>query len=1034
MFNENSPSLGIIRETRSHWERRTPIVPDHVRKLVELGIQVYVQPSKLRIFSDEAYEEAGAILTEDLSVCGTILGVKQVSVSSLLPQRTFCMFSHTIKAQPENMPLLDAVLERKVRLIDYEAIVEVSQDASEGKLPGKRLVAFGRFAGLAGTITFLRGLGERLLALRYNTAFLHMGSAYMYPDLETAKDAVKRVGRMIEERGLPKELCPFIFAVTGNGRVSQGVQEILTLLPCMKVNVDELSTLSSSSVTEDMRRRIYYCVVTTEHMVTPIDSNVVFSKSDYYRNPSNYRPIFHEKVAPYVSVIIHGSYWDMSFCRLLTDSQLQSIVILQSQQRKKRLIGICDITCDYEGAIESLKKFTSIERPFYVYDTMNKDCLDDLSSLPEWGILFHATDNLPAELAKESSEHFSNSLLPFLPKLASHMPTNITELRYEDLPLELQRACIATNGKLTPHFSYISRLREIHEAKPNESQRFHRQVLLKGHLFDSRAINEALDIIEEEHCSFEILRWSIGQTRNMPSTLLLRLDANSEEHAEWVMKKLENVSGKNSNILEEASQSTLQVRDVYETRNSTNSKVLVLGSGRVAAPLIDYLADKEGYELTIASNEPQAAVKIARNRANIRTMLLTMEDMNVVKELIENHDVVVSLLPSQFHANVARLCVEIRKHFVTASYVSPEIQKLDQVARERNVMLVNEVGLDPGIDHMLAHKLIARVRSLNGEIVSFHSWCGGLPAPHCAHSNPFRYKFSWSPKGVLIASQADAKFREDGKLIQVAGKYLMTSARPVRSDVFPDVSLPLEVLPNRDSTQYIEEYQIPEAETVLRGTLRYAGFCEVMDGCMAVGLLETTKNDFLLQCVMENADRQHLREEARSLIASHWKHGRKLFEDQSVERQISSFQEDKAMEALEWLGLFDGELCQLLKVTESPVDALATILEKYLTLGGDEQDAVLMLVQVQYRLRNSHTLHTWTATLSEVGDMHWNSEAYKYTAMARTVGITCAMAVKLVTEKKISASGVIRPSPQLLSEPILSWLTKEGISIRYSET
>jgi len=308
---QGSPSLGIIRESRSHWERRSPIVPDHVRKLVELGIKVYVQPSKLRIFSDEAYEEAGAILSEDLSVCGTILGVKQAAISSLLPQRTYCMFSHTIKAQPENMPLLDAVLEKKIRLIDYEAIVEVSQESSEGRLPGRRLVAFGRFAGLAGTITFLRGLGERLLALRYNTAFLHMGSAYMYPDLETAKDAVRRVGKMIEERGLPKELCPFIFAVTGNGRVSQGAQEILTLLPCVKVNVEDLATLSSSSVTDEMRRRIYYTCVTTEHMVTPIDSSVPFSKADYYRNPSKYRPIFHEIVAPYVSVIIHGSYWDM---------------------------------------------------------------------------------------------------------------------------------------------------------------------------------------------------------------------------------------------------------------------------------------------------------------------------------------------------------------------------------------------------------------------------------------------------------------------------------------------------------------------------------------------------------------------------------------------------------------------------------------------------------------------------------------------------------------------------------------------------
>lgn len=424
--------------------------------------------------------------------------------------------------------------------------------------------------------------------------------------------------------------------------------------------------------------------------------------------------------------------------------------------------------------------------------------------------------------------------------------------------------------------------------------------------------------------------------------------------------------------------------------------------------------------------------------------------MSVVRQLIDNNDVVVSLLPSQFHSSIARICVDARKHFVTASYLSSEIRKLDQVARERNVILVNEAGLDPGIDHMLAHKLISQVRSQNGVIVSFQSWCGGLPAPQCAYSNPFRYKFSWSPKGVLVASQADAKYKENGKLIQVAGKYLMTSATPVKRDVFPDVSIPLEVLPNRDSTVYIEEvsesffrnhaiklspyqYQIPEAETVLRGTLRYAGFCQALHGCVAVGLLETSKNEFLLRCVMEGVDKQQLREEARSLIISHWKHGKQLFQDQNVEQALN-LDEEESMAALEWLGLFEGELRQLLKETESPVEALATILEKYLTLGEDEQDAVFMLVQVQYRLQDSSQLHTITATLSDFGDKDWNRQPYKYTAMARTVGITCAMAVKLVVEKRISGFGVICPSPQHLSEPILSWLTKEGISVRYSET
>eukprot|EP00871_Galdieria_phlegrea_P003334 jgi/Galph1/4000/GphlegSOOS_G2686.1 len=1037
MLEEIPLSIGIIRETRSHWERRTPLIPSHVVKLVEQGIRVYVQPSKLRIFSDDSYREAGAIVTEDISCCVTILGVKQVSVHALVPHRTFCMFSHTIKAQPENMPLLDAVLEKKVRLIDYEAIVQVADNTSQGRLPGRRLVAFGRFAGLAGTVTFLRGLGERLLSWRYNTAFLNMGSAYMYPDLESVKEAVRKVGRVIEKEGLPTELCPFIFAITGTGRVSQGVQEILKLLPHEKIEVNDLPHLSSQSVNkENMRYKIFFVVVSTEHMVTPVDPSASFSKADYYENPSRYRPVFHEKVAPFVSVIIHGSYWDRSFCRLLTDDQLQNITMEQMAHKRRRLIGICDITCDYEGAIQSLRQFTSIERPFYIYDPVSRECLDDLTSLPDRGILFHATDNLPAELPKESSEHFSNSLFKFLPSLAaSHYRDHSLSLEYEDLPVELQRACIAANGRLTPHFSYIARLREIHDKQPNETQRFHRQVLLKGHLFDSRAINDALDVIEAESCSFEIIHWTIGQTRNMPSTLLLRLDASSDEHAEFVVKKLEQVTGSSrveTSIEEEPNaRRALEVKNVYVMPHGNESKVLLLGSGRVAGPLVDYLVDKEGYELTIASNEPDAAKALAKNREKIRTLYFEIENNVLLKDLVEHHHIIVSLLPSPFHGRVARACIEVgERHLVTASYVSPEMQQLDEEAKEKHVILVNEVGLDPGIDHMLAHQLIGKVRQENGHVVSFHSWCGGLPAPSCATSNPFLYKFSWSPRGMLVASQASAKFQENGKQVNVEGEYLMTSARPVDISTFPEISLPLEVLPNRDSLQYIIEYNIPEAETVLRGTLRYAGFSRIMDACVALGLLKEEKNDWLTRLLSEKKDNQRLREEALERIRNHWGEGLQLCG--SKNREYDRKEEEKALQGIEWLGLFDGELRQYLSEEKSPVDALSKVLEKNLALREDEQDAVVMIVRVQYRVGDD--LRQLQATLTELGDAQWNKKPYAYTAMARTVGITCAMAVKLIKEQKISKCGVIRPSPKELSEPILKWIKEQGIQIKYSQS
>jgi alpha-aminoadipic semialdehyde synthase len=177
--------LGIRREDKNKWERRVPLAPEHVRKLVADGVRVIVQPSKLRIFPDAAYRDAGAELCEDLSPAGVILAVKEVPQSLLLSDKTWLFFSHTIKAQPKNMPLLDELLKRRIRLIDYECITV------GGQRGGKRLVAFGRYAGLAGMVDFLRGLGERFLSMGYSTPFLNVAAMYMYPDVSHALRAIE---------------------------------------------------------------------------------------------------------------------------------------------------------------------------------------------------------------------------------------------------------------------------------------------------------------------------------------------------------------------------------------------------------------------------------------------------------------------------------------------------------------------------------------------------------------------------------------------------------------------------------------------------------------------------------------------------------------------------------------------------------------------------------------------------------------------------------------------------------------------------
>ena len=234
--------IGIVRETKSKWERRAPLAPAHVAALVSAGLRVLVQPSSTRVFPDAAYAEAGAEVAEDLSPAALVLGVKEVPVRALLDggaagARTYAFFSHTIKAQAAGMGLLDALLSRRLRLLDYECIT------AGGVRGGRRLVAFGRFAGVAGMVDFLRGLGARCLALGYSTPFLGVAAMYMYPDVAAACAAVRACGEAIAQYGLPDALCPFTAVFTGDGNVSRGAREVFGLLPVTWVDPFALAEL-----------------------------------------------------------------------------------------------------------------------------------------------------------------------------------------------------------------------------------------------------------------------------------------------------------------------------------------------------------------------------------------------------------------------------------------------------------------------------------------------------------------------------------------------------------------------------------------------------------------------------------------------------------------------------------------------------------------------------------------------------------------------------------------------------------------------
>ncbi len=421
--------IGIRKEDKSRWERRTPLVPQDVRELVEMGYKIIVEPSPIRVFPDEEYRKAGAILSEDLSGADIILGVKEIPPSKLLPQKVYMYFSHTIKGQPYNMPMLRRLLELGDTLIDYERIVDDR---------GRRLIFFGTFAGYAGAIDTLWALGKRLQAEGLETPFSRIKQAYQYSSLEEAKREIASVGREIQEKGIDGELLPFVIGIAGYGNVSKGAQEIIDLLPTREVQPEELHALKGDN------RTIYKVVFKEWHMVEPLEGK--FELQDYYQHPEKYRGVF-SKYLPYLTVLINAIYWDSRYPRLVTKEQLRE---LYSKEAKLKVIG--DISCDIEGAVEATVKCTEPDEPVFLYHVDRQEALREFTGK---GPLILAVDILPSELPKESSLHFSSVLKKFIPAVAEASYT--VPFERLALPPELKRAVIVYRGELTPDYQYLKK-------------------------------------------------------------------------------------------------------------------------------------------------------------------------------------------------------------------------------------------------------------------------------------------------------------------------------------------------------------------------------------------------------------------------------------------------------------------------------------------------------------------------------------------------------------------------------------------------
>jgi len=433
-------------------------------------------------------------------------------------------------------------------------------------------------------------------------------------------------------------------------------------------------------------------------------------------------------------------------------------------------------------------------------------------------------------------------------------------------------------------------------------------------------------------------------------------------------------------------------------------KVLVLGAGLVAKPLVRYLLDR-GFYVTMASRTVSKAEKMIDRHPNGQAFTLNMNDEEQLDSLIRDSDLSVSLVPFSYHPVVAKLCIKHNKHMVTASYVSESMQQLDEDARAAGVTVLNEIGVDPGIDHMSAMRIIDDVRKRNGQIKAFKSYCGGLPAPE-ANDNPFGYKFSWAPRGVLLAGRNSARYLLDGRMVEVPSNRLFRDMHVLQIPGQGDY----EAYPNRDSIGYLDIYGLQGIQTLFRGTLRNMGWCDCLFNYGKLGLLSLdevevkgkTYAQFMREWIGAGPD-----EDLRAATA----------------RKLDIPRDSLPAWNLHWLGMFSDKKFDVERL--SPLDAMGELMFEKLAFRPDERDMILLFHDFRAEFPDGKRERI-ISQLVDFGIPGGDS------SMSRTVSLPAAIAVRLILEGQIKTPGVLRPVAPDIYNPVLDEL--EALKIACRET
>lgn len=433
-------------------------------------------------------------------------------------------------------------------------------------------------------------------------------------------------------------------------------------------------------------------------------------------------------------------------------------------------------------------------------------------------------------------------------------------------------------------------------------------------------------------------------------------------------------------------------------------KVLILGAGLVTRPIVRYLLDCEVFHVTVASRTVSKAESLidGHPRGKAASFDIT-RDGSSLPGMVEGVDLVVSLLPYIHHVNVARQCIDAGKPMVTTSYVSDAMGALDAEAKAAGILVLNEIGVDPGIDHMSAMKIIHDVEARGGRTTCFRSCCGGLPAPE-ANTNPFGYKFSWSPRGVVLAGKNPARYLEDGVEINIPGPELFSHHWPLTIEGLGE----FETYPNRDSLPYMDTYGLESLDTMFRGTIRNRGWCDVLKAIVDIGFVDESERNLTGMCFADLI---------LSLI------GASAEEDPRValSRHLGIAIDSEAMNKLDWIGLLGND--PLPAGSVSALDVLAARLLERLEYGPDERDMIIL--QHEFIAAFDDRSEKITSTLIDFGVPGGDS------AMARTVSLPAAIACRMILDGEIGGTGVKIPVEPAIYTPVLEELEKMGI--RFTE-